>query len=540
MADIRLKEKSPVTIKTLDRAAIAGDHLLDRSAKLKEDVRLHSEESAGGPEHYASGRAELAGERAVRDTGYAAARGSGHVVQSIRSRSGERPIDIRTKKRMLAESRKGVADANVAVWDAPELAERAHSVRGRSVKSAAGAGQRVPSPVRMRSHIMQQRAKKKSLQQMQQTKKAAERIEREAKRTVQLTHRALRRIIESSKALITALGAGGCGAVVITLIFILFGAAFYFFGDESSSNYTPVSAEVEAYSPLIQKYASDYGISEYVDLIKAVMMQESGGQGSDPMQCSESPYNKKYPSKPGGIKDPEYSIDCGVHYLADCLSAAKCENPLDMSRIRLALQGYNYGNGYISWAIKRDGGYTVENAAVFSEQQAEKHGWKSYGDKQYAAHVLRYYPYGNYNIGIGNTKITQVAAAQVGNKGGKKFWSWYGFSSHVHWCACFVSWCAEQCGYIKAGVLPKFSSVGDGISWFQSRHQWQKKGYKPAPGDIIFIDWEGDGGCDHVGIVEKCDGKTVYTIEGNSGDACKRQSYSVNSSVIVGYGVPKY
>lgn len=211
-----------------------------------------------------------------------------------------------------------------------------------------------------------------------------------------------------------------------------------------------------------------------------------------------------------------------------------------VSRIRLALQGYNYGNGYIGWAIKRDGGYTVENAAAFSEEQAEKHGWISYGDKQYAAHVLRYYPYGNYNMGIGNTKITQVAAAQIGNVGGKKFWSWYGFKSHVHWCACFVRWCADQCGYIKAGVLPRFSAVGDGISWFKSRNQWQRRGYKPAPGDIIFIDWENDGSCDHVGIVEKCDGKTVYTIEGNSGDACKRRSYSVNSSVIFGYGVPKY
>ena len=256
--------------------------------------------------------------------------------------------------------------------------------------------------------------------------------------------------------------------------------------------------------------------------------------------ASKLPFNTKYPKKPNGIQDPDYSIQCGVQELKSVLEQAKVENPLDMEHIRLALQGYNYGNGYIAWAVKRDGGYTVENASAFSDEQAKKQGWKSYGDKQYVAHVLRYYPYGNYNYGIGNTKITQVAAQQIRNQGGKKFWSWFGFNNRVEWCACYVSWCADQCGYIKEGIIPKFSSVSDGISWFENKNQWQKPGYKPMPGDIIFFDWEGDGSCDHVGIVEKCDENTVYTIEGNSRDECRRKTYSINSSLIFGYGVPKY
>ena len=92
----------------------------------------------------------------------------------------------------------------------------------------------------------------------------------------------------------------------------------------------------------------------------------------------------------------------------------------------------------------------------------------------------------------------------------------------------------------KEGIIPKFSSVSDGISWFKGRNQWQKPGYRPMPGDIIFFDWEGDGSCDHVGIVEKCDENTVYTIEGNSRDECRRKTYSINSMLIFGYGVPKY
>ena len=146
-----------------------------------------------------------------------------------------------------------------------------------------------------------------------------------------------------------------------------------------------------------------------------------------------------------------------------------------LDRIRLCLQGYNYGNGYIPWAIRRDGGYTVANAIAFSNMQAKKHGWDSYGDKQYPAHVLRYYQYGNYNIGVPNTAIVQLAAKEIGNHGGKKFWSWHG-----------------------------------------------------------------DGTRDHVGFVEKCDGKRVYTIEGNTSDQVARRSYPVGYYEILGYGIVKF
>ena len=121
--------------------------------------------------------------------------------------------------------------------------------------------------------------------------------------------------------------------------------------------------------------------------------------------------------------------------------------------------------------------------------------------------------------------------------GGDKFWKWYGFSSHVDWCAIFVSWCADQCGYLEMGVVPKFSVVGDGANWFKARHRWAGRGHKPSPGDIIFFDFEQDGVLDHVGIVENCDGKTVTTIEGNSSNACRQLSYRVGSSQIAGYGL---
>ena len=140
--------------------------------------------------------------------------------------------------------------------------------------------------------------------------------------------------------------------------------------------------------------------------------------------------------------------------------------------------------------------------------------------------------------GGGSDDIVAVALSQVGNVGGQPYWSWDGFSSRVEWCACFVSWCGDQCGYIESGVIPKHSYCPTGVEWFRSRGQWQDRNSIPAPGSIIYFDWGGDGVADHVGIVESCDGSTVYTIEGNANNACKQLSYAVGDRRILGYGAP--
>lgn len=148
-----------------------------------------------------------------------------------------------------------------------------------------------------------------------------------------------------------------------------------------------------------------------------------------------------------------------------------------------------------------------------------------------------------YGIVSGNSDIVAVAQAQLGNVGGQPYWSWYGFGSRVEWCCCFVSWCANECGYIEQGIIPKYSVVDDGRIWFQNRNQWLEGSEEPQPGMIIFFDWADDGlgdGGDHTGIVEKVEGGIVYTIEGNSGDACKENSYPIGYYEILGYGIPKY
>ena len=269
-------------------------------------------------------------------------------------------------------------------------------------------------------------------------------------------------------------------------------------------------------------------------------MQESGGQGFDPMQASESGYNTRYPRTPNAITDPEYSIDVGVQTIADSLRQADVESPVDMENIKLALQGYNFGNGFIPWARENYGGYSAIAAIEFSNRMAAQLGWSGYGDKQYPAHVLRYYPFGRAFTAEGNQAIVEIALTQVGNVGGEPYWSWWGLGERAEWCAMFVSWCADQAGLLNAGAIPKFENCVWGANWFKDNAGWADGSAEPSPGDIIFFDWEPDGYPDHVGIVEKCEGGLVYTIEGNVNDDCAQGRYYVGDTCIFGYGLPAY
>ena len=579
MADIKTRETVKGTIKTLDKAAIAGQKMKQAYIATKDKAEHSVNTNENTAEEYAADKTEAGIDEIAHKGAYsfdkAGRKGVQETKQNIQSaKEGiQRFKQQRAEKAMNAQKTQGrpttvgssseqtQTSSVIRTLEKPEkmvkqsatsagkkniklAGKEATKTTQRSVKTAEHTAKASIKTSQQTAKAAQKTAQAKvkaSQKAAQAAKKAAKATADTVKATAKATVATVKAIIAGTKALVAAIAAGGWIAVLIIMIVVLFGAAVAMFGGGSDSNsYTPVSAEVEAYEPIIQKYAKEYGIPEYVELIKAVMMQESGGRGLDPMQAAEGSFNTKYPHEPNGIKDPEYSIQCGVQELKAALTSAEVESPIDMEHIKLALQGYNFGNGYISWAKTKYGGYSYANAVEFSTQQAQRLGWDSYGDTQYPAHVLRYYPYGRAFTAGGNQAIVEVALTQVGNQGGQPYWSWYGFNSRVEWCACFVSWCADQCGYIESGLVPKFAGCVDGANWFKSNGKWQDRTYEPKVGDIIFFDWEGDGTTDHVGIVEKCENGTVYTVEGNSGDACKQRQYAVGSSNIYGYGIPAY
>ena len=591
MADIKTRDAVKGTIKTIDKAAIASERMKSAYVGIKERAEQGYYADENSATEYAADRISYAADR-VKDEGIHQFNKQGQkavkTTQENISKAKDKIIDFKQSRAVKAAEQKaaqnmseqhglqirhGAASRSTAsdvsqtaksqliktrqqgrkmIKTTARNAEKAvkSTAKGtvktteKGIKTAQATSKAAIKTTETSVKTAQAVAKAsaKTAQKAAQAAKATAKATAEAtKATVRATIAAVKAIIAGTKALISALIAGGWIAVVIILIVVLLGCAVSLFGGGSGSNaYTPVSAEVEAYEPLIQKYAKQYDIPEYVELIKAVMMQESGGRGLDPMQAAEGSFNTRYPHEPNGIQDPEYSIECGVQELKAALISAEVENPIDMEHIKLALQGYNFGNGYISWAKTNYGGYSYANAVEFSTMQAARLGWDSYGDTQYPAHVLRYYPYGRAFTSGGNQAIVEVALTQLGNEGGQLYWSWYGFEGRVEWCACFVSWCADQCGYIESGIIPKFAGCVDGANWFKGNGQWQDRNYEPQAGNIIFFDWEGDGETDHVGIVEKCENGVVYTVEGNSGDACRQNQYTVGSSSIYGYGVPAY
>ena len=560
MKDIkeRVRDKNP---KIRNPAARLPKELV-RSAVLeaKEKPRELHEKSSGqseSPTQY--------GTEKIESVQYRAASVAGKSIGKTTYQGGKKLAGVTYRKIKERKSRQEEAKAAEEAMEQgaesgkkliklkPEQAALAKENGKRQVKAA-------PRVVKV-SGLSQEKIKTQASMQKQQMEKSLQAMQKA--RAAQMARKSAQASAESGKAVLQVTGKGsklsvqgitaaiqkgvvalekmgkwiaaGGGAfllVFILIVGIIAGAAF----SSSSESSESLSDEVLAYTSVIQQYASQYGIPEYVSAIQAIMMQESGGRGTDPMQCSESPYNTRFSHSPGSITDPNYSIEVGVQTFADCISQAGCSSPQDMDKLKLAWQGYNYGNGYIGWALQR-GGYTEANALQFSQEQAASHGWSSYGDPEYVPHVMRYYSGGSLFAGLfGSQQIVSVAMGQIGNSGGQKFWSWYGFDSRVEWCACFVSWCADQSGLIESGNVPKFSLCSEGVTWFQGKNKWQSGGTTPSAGMIIFFDWDHDGISDHVGIVEKCEGGRVYTIEGNSSDQVRQRNYAVDYGAIMGYG----
>ena len=126
-------------------------------------------------------------------------------------------------------------------------------------------------------------------------------------------------VVKKSVSAMNTLFSFGTGLILL-LVVTLFIGTFSVLAQDGGSNseIVSLSEEVIAYEDTIRKYAKEYDIEDYVSLLLAIMMQESGGKGNDPMQASESGYNIKYPRVPNGITDPEYSIEVGTRGCSEC------------------------------------------------------------------------------------------------------------------------------------------------------------------------------------------------------------------------------
>lgn len=567
-----IKTKNTIKdIKAIDKAAVAGERIRNVTPKTKDRIEESTDTQYSSPHEYAttqvSSHAEHFVNKAAIEAKIQTQQVSRYARDKIKTRKEQKeellsdpsPIEPTTQS-SISKSRTGTASTENAKSDALQPASskiktkepiqkdikttdrRSRKLLKRTDKKSVKTLTRSGSPIKGYSKstvkTSQELAKQSAMKSAKTTKESYHTIKtigRKSYSAVKKTTNATKHAIQATKTAITFLYSIGWIAILVILLIALIGGIFMT-GSSNSGEGNQLSPEVIAHTSTLQKYADEYEIPHFLNALQAIMMQESGGKGNDPMQASECAFNTKFPNTPNGITDPDYSIQVGVQNFAECLKQANCTDPLDIPSLSLALQGYNFGNGYIAWALKNFGAYSQGNAKVFADDQARKHGWNSYGDPEYVPHVLRFYQFAG--IGTSNSKLVNIASSQIGNQGGTPYWSWYGYKERVEWCACFVSWVAYQSGDLDI-TIPKFAAVVDGVKWYKNKGQWQDRSYIPKSGDIIFFDWENDGTPDHVGIVEKSENGIVYTIEGNSNDQCRQNTYANSSFVIFGYGAIK-
>lgn len=369
-----------------------------------------------------------------------------------------------------------------------------------------------------------------------------------AKVAAKATIAAVKAIIAATKALIAAIAAGGWIAVpvivIICLIGLLIGSCFgiFFSGEDSGSGYTMQN--------VVQEINDDY--QQQIDTTKANLshdvLEMSGSRAVWPEVLAV--YAVKTTTDPDNPQEVATIDDSKKAILTDIFWEMNQISSRTETRTETVITETDDGHGNIvetETTVTQTYLYiTVSHKAA--EEMAEQYGF----DKEQKEQLAELLAEENrslwsavlYGIYTEDGAIVSVALSQVGNVGGEPYWSWYGFSGRVEWCACFVSWCANECGYIDTGVIPKYAGCVNGVQWFKDRGQWMDGSAEPAPGMIIFFDWDDENGqdglSDHTGIVEKVENGRVYTIEGNSGDSVRQNSYPVGHYEVLGYGCPDF
>ncbi len=416
-----------------------------------------------------------------------------------------------------------------AGWRSSRQAVKAAGSSGRKIQAITRSAKTAQQTVRAAAQ-----AQRRAVQTARATAKAAAAT---AKVAVKATIAAVKAAIAATQELIAAIAAGGWVALIVVLVICMVGSILasplgIFFGGtgggaDSGTTQTVVSVVREINQ-------------EYNDRVEALKT----GTAYDELSLS-------------GSRAPWTEV-LAVYAVKTATDPADGQEvvTMDDAKKELLRQVFWDMNELTSFTSTVPGEDDEEDTTTLhittthktTEETADLYGFNA-EQRQQLAELLSedYRDLWNtvlYGIGTGSGEIVAVALAQVGNVGGQPYWSWYGFSSRVDWCAIFVSWCANECGFIDAGVAPKFAGCVQGSRWFKERGLWQDKSYAPNPGDIIFFDWDDPGGfsgpqdgvSDHVGIVEKVENGRVYTIEGNSGDKCCQRSYPIGYYEIYGYG----
>lgn len=580
MADIKTRDAVKGTIKTIDKAAVASERMKSAYSKIKDKAEQGYYAEEGSATEYAADRVSAASERITNEGVHQFNKQGQKAVKTTKDnivKAKDKLSDFKQKraakaaeKRMSGNSvqtyrstvscsaDKAVKGANQAKKTITQTARSGKktiktAARGtvkttqKSVKTAQATSK---AAIKTAEHTAKatQAAAKASVKAAQRAAQAARVTARAAiaavKAAVKATAAAVKAIIAGTKALIAAIAAGGWIAVIVILVIcligMLVGSVFgIFFSGEDSGNGMTMQTVVREINTEYDSRLDEIKNENAYDVLE---MSGSRAVWKEVLAV----YSVKTTTDPDNPQEVATMDDNKKQLLTDIFWEMNKISSRTESKTETVITETDDGHGNIvQTETTQTRTYLYITAShKTAEEMADQYGFDD-EQRQMLSELLAdennsLWSQVLYGISVGDGEIVSVALSQVGNVGGQPYWSWYGFNSRVEWCACFVSWCANECGYIENGIIPKFAGCIQGSEWFMERGQWQDGSFTPEAGQIIFFDWEGDGLTDHVGIVERVENGTVYTVEGNSGDACRQNSYSIGSSVIYGYGIPAY
>lgn len=515
MADIKVKDIAKKGVKTINKAVVQTERFEDNIVRTKEKAEETVSNDINSNE-YASNKIKFATDRAFDESVNQFNKQGQKSFMKTKENYQKSKAKIKQLKKKIKDKRKvksTVRNTKTAIKTSKEVAKKAT----KTAKETAKASQRA----------------------MRLARETAKRTAQGIKVAVKATISAIKAIIAGTKALITAIIAGGWIAVVIIvvvcLVALLVSSIFgiFFSSEDTGSGRTMNSVVTELNNEMatkisnIQKentyddYVIDSNKAEWKDILAVYTVKVSNGNNQTEVMTLDD-------NKVSILKTVFWDMNSITSEVKEeMVNEEQTENgTLVIKQVKKKILHINITSKTVDEMITQYR-FTPMQKQQLNELLSEEYAslWSS---------VI-------FGTSVGSLNIVQIALSQVGNVGGQPYWSWYGFTSRVEWCACFVSWVANQAGYIDTNVVPKFSGVIQGINWFKAVGEWKEAGFVPNQGDIIFFDWENDGSADHVGIVEKVENNTVHTVEGNSnGDTCRQKEYSINSDVIFGYGTPAY
>lgn len=574
MADIKTRDVVKGSIKTIDKSAVAAERMKSAFIQTKEKAEHSVYTKEGSAEEYASNRLESgidrASHEAIHQFDKQGQKGVQRTKQNIvKAKDGiqkfkeKRAAQSLEKQSFRTIRNKGVKAAEQTQKTVKQSARSAgkKTIKTLSKGSAKTAQKTVKTAEQTAKTTIKttQQATKAAQKTAQTTAKATQKAAQATKATAKATATAVKAatkatiatvkaIIAAVKSLIAAIVAGGWIAVVVIIIICLIGLivgsvfGIFFSGEDSGTGMSMQTAVQEINQEYDDRLEQEKNSTSY-DVLE---MSGSRAVWKDVLAV----YAVKINTDPDNPQEVATMDETKKGLLSDIFWEMNEISSRTESNTHTEIQESDDGHGNIvemETTVTETFLYiTVSHKTV--DEMASMYGFNQ-EQRDYLAELLtdennQLWSQVLYGIGYSDDQIVTVALSQVGNVGGQPYWSWYGFNSRVEWCACFVSWCANECGYIDAGVVPKYAGCVNGVNWFKERGQWMDGSDEPAPGMIIFFDWNDESGqdglSDHTGIVQKVENGRVYTVEGNSNDSVRQNSYPVGDNEILGYGVPQY